>query len=373
MSILPSTEVKLSQIASTFAPGKAAPHRFSEFYKGGTYVAVTDTNPFVVPATGVIGIGNFRSAAKYIAPVNKSVNVTNGSFTMPSDVQNTRITAFTVKCALRQVWFGTYDGTDQSAPISQGTNTVVFRCNETLHTASLTYTAYYSMFSNGCTFDFTHMKHTLIPGQTYTFSIIYTEKPWATQWGGLGAWENGTFAYTVHNVIPPSPYTNLGFLVSLWIGTNSWGGVSGVSINETNRMDSLALTTPTRSGRTQVLIRMYNQDEQYSNSAQKYVGYFVPQATGSHVFSIGGDDFCMMWLGANAATPGTTNTSANYFVRSQFGVSDGTNTATINLTAGVAYPVLVYYGETNWSGYLSLSVTPPGGSATSDFLGYVFH
>lgn len=368
MTSLPTTNISLSAVASLFAPGKAGPHRYSEFYKGGAYVGASDVNPFGIPSAGAIGIGNFRGAAKYVAPVAKSVSFVT-SFTAPADLQNTRITSIVLVARPNRVGIDSDPNNSLTAP-----NTITFRCNETQFTSSVTYNASESMASASMrTWNFTGMKLAVVPGKTYTFSVASTTYP-AENGIVINEWGTGTLAYEYLAYAAPSPYTLLGFNVSIWIGGNTWGTKDGVSINDTWRMDSLAATAPVYSGRTQAVSKLYEIDTPSSNFAQKFVGAFVPKSTGTHTFTIAGNDYAMMWLGAAAATPGTTNTNSNYLVRNGFGMNDGTHVAGISLTAGVAYPILVYHGETNNYGEVGLSFVPPeGGSAIADFLSYVFH
>lgn len=51
-------------IVNTFAPGKAAVHRISQFYKGGTYVSASDAGVANIPTAGTIAFAGFRGAGK---------------------------------------------------------------------------------------------------------------------------------------------------------------------------------------------------------------------------------------------------------------------------------------------------------------------
>ena len=61
---VPTTSVSLSAIASVFAPTKSAPHKLSQFYEGGGYIKSADTQPYDVPTSGVVSIGQFRGGVK---------------------------------------------------------------------------------------------------------------------------------------------------------------------------------------------------------------------------------------------------------------------------------------------------------------------
>lgn len=71
---LPSTNISLSNIAAMFSPGKAPPFYLSDYYKGGTYVSVTDTNPNNIATSGTLSFGNFRGAQKASAAVDLTSN-----------------------------------------------------------------------------------------------------------------------------------------------------------------------------------------------------------------------------------------------------------------------------------------------------------
>lgn len=363
MAALPTNaRFGLSNIVSIFAPGKLPPYKLSDFYKQGAYVADTDINPYVVPTTGRIGIGNFRGARKYIAPQAKSVSFTSG-FTAPADVQSTSITGIYVYFAARLNASSTPD------PNYYGTwyTEYTLRCVQTDYTVTVGHNSYTHMALQVGPFDFTPMKNMILAGQTYTFELIASTYPL-----NYFDWRAGSFQYTYNSVFPPSPYANVGLTCQYWKGTNSWGTSGSVTIYESSRMDTLATTTVSGQGKTSIITRLTSSGEQWTNIGQKYTGVFVPLATGTHTFTVSGDDYTMMWLGSTAATPGTTNTTGNSFCYAGFNVNDNRQTASISLTAGTAYPFLLYYGETNWSGHTSLTVTLPDTSQITDLLGYVF-
>ena len=100
-----------------------------------------------------------------------------------------------------------------------------------------------------------------------------------------------------------------------------------------------------------------------------YTGKFVPTVSGSYTFTATVDDFFLLWVGANAnANNATVN---NVLVKTK--LNEGTQSGSINLTAGQSYPLRAQYTNGQSTRTLNLTVTPPGGSATSDLSPYLFY
>lgn len=92
-------------------------------------------------------------------------------------------------------------------------------------------------------------------------------------------------------------------------------------------------------------------------------GYFKANVTGIWTFNIGSDDTGYLWMGDIALTGYTTG---NYICKS--GIGNGT----IKLISGVYYPIRILYGEQAGAEDLTVTFTPPGGSATTNGEGYYF-
>ena len=105
-------------------------------------------------------------------------------------------------------------------------------------------------------------------------------------------------------------------------------------------------------------------------------GYFRPSRTGTWTFTLVANDYAMMWVGASAAAPGTSNTATNTLL-----TTDSTNSydasmktsASMSLVANQYYPVLIYYGQSDGDSALSLTYRGPSVANSSDGVGYYFY
>jgi hypothetical protein len=102
------------------------------------------------------------------------------------------------------------------------------------------------------------------------------------------------------------------------------------------------------------------------NTTVLYTGYLLGTYTGDWTFTQTGDDGAYLWIGANAVsgyTTGNANAVSTY---------NTTGTVTVAITAGVYYPIRLLYGNGPAGGFLNLTYSHTGQSATSDFTGKLF-
>jgi hypothetical protein len=88
--------------------------------------------------------------------------------------------------------------------------------------------------------------------------------------------------------------------------------------------------------------------------------------TGNWTFTLTSDDGAYLWIGANAVsgyTTGNANAASTY---------NTTGTVTVAITAGEYYPIRLLYGNGPAGGFLNLTYSHTGQSATSDFTGKLF-
>jgi hypothetical protein len=101
--------------------------------------------------------------------------------------------------------------------------------------------------------------------------------------------------------------------------------------------------------------------------ALKFEGYFTPDVSGNWGFILGtteknrpNDDLSYLWIGDNALNPTKDNYSKMCYYYSPFSSAY----VYMQLTAGVSYPLLLYWGQ-SWGGYvIYLGIIPPGGNVT---------
>jgi hypothetical protein len=102
------------------------------------------------------------------------------------------------------------------------------------------------------------------------------------------------------------------------------------------------------------------------NTTVLYTGYLLGTYTGDWTFTQTGDDGAYLWIGANAVsgyTTGNANAVSTY---------NTTGTVTVAITAGVYYPIRLLYGNSPAGGFLNLTYSHTGQSATNDFTGKLF-
>jgi hypothetical protein len=104
------------------------------------------------------------------------------------------------------------------------------------------------------------------------------------------------------------------------------------------------------------------------NTSLQALGYFLPRTTETYTFGISCDDAGYLWIGSNAVSGFTTS---NKLIRAQY--DSGEVFGTINLTAGVYYPIRIQYGNGPASGNFNLSFSTPTIAKTSTFTDMIFY
>jgi len=159
-----------------------------------------------------------------------------------------------------------------------------------------------------------------------------------------------------------NPYNSQGF------NCNS----NNFSIFNNNGNRSGTVSTIENTNNTNSLYSTYG----FSNNqsiALKFKGYFTPNVTGNWGFLLGdiksnlaNDDISYLWIGDNALNPTSSNANGMCYYYTSF----SSCYIYVQLTAGVSYPILMYYGQGNGGFAVSLGIIPPGGSVTYDGSSY---
>ena len=105
-----------------------------------------------------------------------------------------------------------------------------------------------------------------------------------------------------------------------------------------------------------------------SNTSLQALGYFLPRTTDTYTFGLTCDDAGYVWIGTTAVTGFTTG---NKLIRAQY--DSGEVFGTINLTAGVYYPIRIQYGNGPAGGNLNVSFSTPTIAKTSTFTDMIFY
>jgi hypothetical protein len=104
------------------------------------------------------------------------------------------------------------------------------------------------------------------------------------------------------------------------------------------------------------------------NTSLQTLGYFLPRTTETYTFGLDSDDASYLWIGPTAVTGFTTS---NKLIRAQY--DSGEVFGTINLTAGIYYPIRIQYGNGPAGGRLNVSFSTPTITKTSTFTNMIFY
>ena len=106
------------------------------------------------------------------------------------------------------------------------------------------------------------------------------------------------------------------------------------------------------------------------NFSMQWLGYFVPTTTETYTFFLSSDDASFMWIGANAVSGFTT---ANATVNNAGLHGNVETSGVISLTANVAYPIRIQYGELSGGDVLSFNHSTATIPKTTNVTGKVFY
>jgi hypothetical protein len=107
-----------------------------------------------------------------------------------------------------------------------------------------------------------------------------------------------------------------------------------------------------------------------TTTSYQYIGYFVPATTETYTFYTTSDDASYIWVGDTARSGFTT---VNAIVNNSGEHPPQEQSGTIDLTAGVYYPIRIQVGNNEAGGSLSTSFSTPTISKTSTFTDRVLH
>lgn len=105
------------------------------------------------------------------------------------------------------------------------------------------------------------------------------------------------------------------------------------------------------------------------NFSCQWLGYWCPQTSGTYTFYLDSDDCSYMWIGTNAYI-GYTTSNALINNGGTHGVTE--RSASINLVAGVYYPIRIQFGQGGGGYQLDFYYSTSTVSKTTDVTGLVF-
>jgi hypothetical protein len=164
-----------------------------------------------------------------------------------------------------------------------------------------------------------------------------------------------------------------GLQFSIYTNNNRFGCWSGCGSPEL----SIFNNTPINTGKISTIRNTNNINDLYNTYgfkvkdyiAIKFQGYFTPDVSGVWKFLLGdinsrltNDDLSYLWIGQNALNP-TLSNATGY---TNYPTNINNAYVSIQLSAGVSYPLLMYWGQL-WGGFVvSLGIIPPNGTLTYD-------
>lgn len=107
-----------------------------------------------------------------------------------------------------------------------------------------------------------------------------------------------------------------------------------------------------------------------STTSLQLLGYFLPRTTETYTFYTSSDDASWLWIGNNALSGFTT---ANAIVKNGGLHGAIEQSGTVNLTAGIYYPIRIQYGNGPSAGTLTVSFSTPTITKTSTFTDLIFY
>ena len=102
----------------------------------------------------------------------------------------------------------------------------------------------------------------------------------------------------------------------------------------------------------------------------QWLGYFKPDVTGTWTFWTNSDDGSYLWVGSTATSGYTTS---NCLVNNGGYHAMKEMSGTINLTAGIYYPIRIQYGNSGFNYNMIVSFQGPVGSKTTNGTGFFYN
>lgn len=106
------------------------------------------------------------------------------------------------------------------------------------------------------------------------------------------------------------------------------------------------------------------------NFSNQWIGYFKPSTTETYTFYTSSDDGSFLWIGETALS-GFTTTNATVKNGGLHGVIERSGTAA--LTADTYYPIRIQFGENGGGESITVSISTPTISKTSNLSGKIFY
>jgi hypothetical protein len=197
---------------------------------------------------------------------------------------------------------------------------------------------------------------------------------------GMMRYNNFTNSPEIYNGFEWKSYNNFPYFLSAglagkffngdWRSVISTGNIGTLPLTTTNDSSNVSGTTglPTANHRFGVNIWPFIT---YTTLGDLYgfiaIGYFRPPATGTYTIFTSSDDGSGVWIGS-IASDSSGRTTANAVLNNGLGLGQGDTkrSGTINLTAGIYYPIRIVHEEVAGGDNLTFSWSGPGIAETTD-------
>lgn len=174
-------------------------------------------------------------------------------------------------------------------------------------------------------------------------------------------------------------------LFSSGLAGKFFNGADWRSVISTGNIGTLPLTTTNDSSNVTGTGGMPSADHRYGVNLWPYItystigesygfiaiGYFTPPTTGTYTFYTSSDDGSGVWIG-EFATAASGRTTSNAVVNNGLGAGQGNTkrSGTIDLTAGISYPIRIVHEEGIGGDNLTFSWAGPSIAETTDLTTY---
>lgn len=122
-------------------------------------------------------------------------------------------------------------------------------------------------------------------------------------------------------------------------------------------------------GQTNSTNNINNFSSNADNYSWQWMGYFKPNVSGTWTFFTASDDASYLWIGTTAVT-GYLPSNATVNNGGLHGTQE--RSGTVYLEANKFYPIRIMFGELGGGDIMTVSFTPPGGSKTTNGIGFYF-
>jgi hypothetical protein len=196
--------------------------------------------------------------------------------------------------------------------------------------------------------------------------IRYNTSDSAAEYYNNSLWIGGTYSV--------KPGLAGKFFNGTWRNTVGYGFVGTLPLTTANDSSNVTGTGGLPSPEYRYGVNVWTSID-YNTLGDNYgfiaIGYFTPPTTGTYTFATTSDDGSGVWIGTMASSP-VGRSPTNAVVNNGLGAGQGSTkrSGTIDLTAGVIYPIRVVHEEIGGGDNLQLAWSGPSIAETTNLATY---